>query len=235
MKPLGIAATLGFAFAALLLGTAAGWLAMGFTVVGARLTAAVDNDGALIAAFTLANAPVQAATVAFAARRTGEGWLAYLALDVLPRGRAVAIAAAGLALLIAAADGLDFALRGAFVFQRFELDIHRSALAEGALLPLWIAILAAAPVSEEIVFRGFLFRGLVRKPHHALPGIIAISIAFAALHIQYDWIGVSTIFAFSLLLGFVRLVSGSTLLTILLHMLWNLESEAEVAAGMGWV
>jgi membrane protease YdiL (CAAX protease family) len=50
---------------------------------------------------------------------------------------------------------------------------------------------------------------------------------WAALHIQYDWAGVLQIFVIGLFLGWVRLRSGSTLLTFFLHALFNLEGSVE--------
>jgi len=54
-----------------------------------------------------------------------------------------------------------------------------------------------------------------------------ISLAWAALHIQYDWAGMLQIFVVGLFLGWIRWRSGSTLLTFLLHVLFNLEATAE--------
>jgi membrane protease YdiL (CAAX protease family) len=108
-------------------------------------------------------------------------------------------------------------------------------LAEGALLPLWVAMIVVAPVGEEILFRGFLFRGFIHEPRDAFPGILAISLIWAVLHLQYDWFGTALVFVLGLFLGLVRLWSGSTTLVILLHMLVNLESVAETAAVLGWM
>ena len=99
---------------------------------------------------------------------------------------------------------------------------------------MWVAFVVAAPVSEELLFRGFLFRGFVREPRDALPGILAISLVWSLLHIQYDWFGASLVFVIGVLLGYVRLYSGSTTLVILLHMLLNLESTVETVVVLGW-
>ncbi|MGA2943050.1 MAG: CPBP family intramembrane glutamic endopeptidase, partial [Xanthobacteraceae bacterium] len=59
------------------------------------------------------------------------------------------------------------------------------------------------------------------------PAIIISSILWAALHIQYDWAGMLQIVIIGLFLGWVRLTSGSVLLTFLLHALFNLEGTLE--------
>ncbi len=231
MKVWGIAATLGFAVLAFGFGQA--------VVVGAATAATggdlsqAANDGAAVALSVLVGDPVQIVTLALAARMTGEDLLAYFALDV-PRRRDVMIAVAGLAVVIVVGDALTLAL-GRELVPPFQLQIHRSAQAEGALISLWLSLIVVAPIGEELLFRGFLFRGFVREPRDALPGILAISLIWSLLHIQYDWFGASLVFAIGMLLGYVRLYSGSTTLVILLHMLLNFESVAETVVALGWV
>jgi membrane protease YdiL (CAAX protease family) len=231
MKSWGIAATLGFAVLAFGFGQAVGVGAV-TAAMGADLSR-VANDGAAVAMSVLVGDPVQIVTLALAARMTGEDLLKYFALDV-PRRRDAIVAVAGLALVILAVDALTLAL-GRELVPAFQLQIHRSARAEGALISLWLALIVVAPVGEELLFRGFLFRGFVREPRDALPGILAISLIWSLLHIQYDWFGAGEVFALGMLLGYVRLHSGSTTLVILLHMLLNLESVAETVVALGWV
>ena len=57
--------------------------------------------------------------------------------------------------------------------------------------------------------------------------VAVISLAWALLHIQYDWLGTAQIFLLGLMLGWFRWASGSTLLTIGMHILINLESMIE--------
>jgi len=231
MKSWGIAATLGFAFIAFVFGQAIGIGAV-TAAMGADLSRA-GFDGAAVAVSVLAGTPVQVVTLALAARMTGEDLQAYLGLDV-PRRIDVIIAVSALAVLIVAANLLTLAF-GRDLVPPFQLEIHRSALAEGAVLPMWIAIIIVAPAGEELLFRGFLFRGFVHGPRDALPGILAISLIWSLLHIQYDWFGAALVFAIGVYLGYVRHLTGSTTLVILLHMLLNLESVAETVFVLGWV
>jgi uncharacterized protein len=230
MKSFGVAATLGFALVALLFGEAVGRGAA-FAVLS-PVSSSIGYDAIAVAVSLLAGTPVQVVTLVLAARMTGEDLFAYFGLN-LPRRRDVAIAAGALALLILAGDVLTLAFGGELV-PAFQTELHRSALEEGVLLPLWIAMIVVGPVGEEILFRGFLFRGFIHEPQNALPGILAISLIWALLH-QYDWLGTIILFALGVFLGFVRLVSGSTTLVIVLHMLWNLESVIETLFALGWV
>jgi membrane protease YdiL (CAAX protease family) len=231
MKVWGLWATLGFAILAFVLGQAMGIAAL--TMVKNFDPARVDYDGTAVAVYTLVGNPVEIITLVLATRLSGSDALAYLGLDI-PRRRDIAIAAAGLMAAILAADGITLAL-GKEMVPAFQLELHRTAQAEGTLPWLWLAILVAAPVGEELLFRGFMFRGFVHEPRDALPAILVLALVWSLLHVQYDWFGTAQVFLIGVLFGFVRWRSGSTTLVILLHMLLNLESVVETVFVMGWV
>lgn len=231
MKSWGIAATLGFAILAFGFGQAVGVGALS-AALGAD-PARAAYDGSAVAVALLVGNPVQVVTLALAARLTGADLWTYFALN-RPRRRDVIIAVGGLAVVILVGDVLTVAA-GRELVPPFQLQLHRSAEAAGALTSLWFAMIVVAPVGEELLFRGFLFRGFVREPRDALPGILAISLIWSLLHVQYDWFGASLVFVIGVLLGYVRLYSGSTTLVILLHMLLNLESVVETVVVLGWI
>lgn len=85
------------------------------------------------------------------------------------------------------------------------------------LLSLAIGYSVAAPVMEEFVFRGFVFRGWSQSflgPY----GTIALTAAVWALnHTQYGWYDRSWLFVTGLVLGYFRLRANSTWLTVMLH------------------
>jgi uncharacterized protein len=112
----------------------------------------------------------------------------------------------------------------------FQLQSYTSAAAEGWLPAMLIGAILVAPAGEEIMFRGFLFRGWARSERSVWPAIVVISALWAGLHVQYDWTGVLQIFVIGLFLGWMRWRSGSTLLTFILHALFNLEGTLETVA-----
>jgi membrane protease YdiL (CAAX protease family) len=193
----------------------------------------VDTDGTAVAIYTLISNPVEIVTLVLAIQLLGTDVREYLGLDV-PQPRDVAIAIAALAAAIAVADAVTFAL-GKDMVPPFQIELHRTAREEGSLPWLWLAIVLAAPVGEELLFRGFMFRGFVHEPRDAVPGILIISLIWSMLHVQYDWFGTAQVFAIGLLFGFVRWRTGSTTLVILMHVLLNLESVVETVFVMGWV
>ncbi len=109
----------------------------------------------------------------------------------------------------------------------FQVDTYRSSRDVGALPLFLFASIFVAPLYEEIVFRGFLYRGWIRSARSAVPGILIITALFALMHVkQANWYGIVQVFLIGLTLGWARWLSGSTVLTILLHTLSNLWATA---------
>lgn len=193
----------------------------------AKLNAIIDTpyDGVLVTLFILISNPITVAILWLAARLARADAVDYLGLR-RPGARDVGIGIAVLIGLIAMSDALLY-LGGRDLVTQFQLQSYTTAAAEGWLPGMLVAAIVIAPAGEEILFRGFLFRGYVRSERSAWPAIIAISLLWALLHIQYDWTGVLQIFVIGLFLGWVRWRSGSTLLTFFLHLLFNLEGTLE--------
>jgi uncharacterized protein len=97
---------------------------------------------------------------------------------------------------------------------------------------LWLALAVGAPLSEEICFRGFIFKGLAESRLRWYGATIVTAILWAAIHLQYDWYGISCIFALGLLLGTARARTNSTLLTMWLHSVINIIATAETAIAL---
>lgn len=130
------------------------------------------------------------------------------------------IGAVALAVLVGGWDLLSRAL-GREVTPGFMGEVLKSAQADGALWLLVIAFCVAAPISEEIMARGFLYRGW-SESFLKVPGAIFLSsLAWTSLHLQYDWFFFGEVFTIGLLLGYLRYRSNSTWLTIVIHGLNN--------------
>ena len=76
--------------------------------------------------------------------------------------------------------------------------------------------LTAIVIAVLAMFRGFLYRGWVR-PGSVVTPILVLTLLWTGMHLQYDWFGMLQVFLTGLLLGWLRWLSGSTSLTILLH------------------
>jgi uncharacterized protein len=136
------------------------------------------------------------------------------------------IGAMALGALIAGWDLLSRAL-GREITPGFMEEVLRSARADGALWLLVIAFCVAAPVSEELFARGFLYRGWSESFLRPAGGIVLSSLFWTALHLQYDWFFFGEVFSIGLLLGYLRYRFHSTWLTIFVHGLNNLAAVVQ--------
>jgi uncharacterized protein len=187
-------------------------------------------DGILVTLFIVISNPVTIAVIALAVWFARADLVDYLALK-WPLRNDVTLSLACLAGLIAISDALLY-VSGRDLVTPFQLQSYSTAAVEGWLPAMLAAAIIVAPAGEEVLFRGFLFRGWARSDRSSWPAIIAISIVWAVLHIQYDWTGVLQIFAIGIFLGWMRWRSGSLWLTFLLHALFNLEGTLETLVQM---
>jgi uncharacterized protein len=234
MKPWGYLATLIWGVlifvAAQLVGLGSLWLWYGGHLRSAL--AAEPYNGVAVTLVTLVTNPVEIACLMGVAALVRWDPAEYLGF-VAPRAADIKLAIFCVILFIAAGD-LAIYLAGQQVVPPFETEAYETAKESGWLPALAFATIIAAPIGEEALFRGFLFRGWVRSKRGALIAIPVISVIFAALHVQYDIFGITQIFGVGLLFGWLRWRSGSTLLTIGCHAFLNLESSIETAVKVIW-
>jgi len=230
--PWGIPATIAWLLLAFLLSVLVATGVYAVWQAGGPAPRTTGYDGAVIAIGALASIPVQIAVLAFAAQVRGWTPHDYLGLNI-PK-RAEIIVAAICVVAINLLFDLSLYVTGRDIVPAFQSEAYQSAREAGWLAAMTFAIVVVAPIGEEVVFRGFLYRGLVR-PGREILAIVAISLAWALLHIQYDWLGMSQIFVLGLILGWFRWASGSTTLTIVMHVLINLEAMIETAIKVEWL
>jgi membrane protease YdiL (CAAX protease family) len=226
--PWGIPATIAWLLVAFLV-SLVGAAAVFSTWQGGQPTASVTYDGVLIAIGTLASVPVQIGVLAVAAQMRKWTPRAYFALIVPRRGELVFALICILALDLAF-DALLY-VTGRDLVPAFQMEAYQSAKDTGWLAGLALAIVVVAPIGEEIAFRGFFYRGLAR-PGHEMMAIGLIALVWAMLHFQYDWMGMVQIFTVGVMLGWFRWATGSTVLTIVMHMVVNIEAMIETAIKM---
>lgn len=82
----------------------------------------------------------------------------------------------------------------------------------------FLSLVIVAPIAEEVLFRGYLF-GKLRKHAPLWIAIGITSVLFALVHFQAN-VGLD-VFALSIVLCLLRVVSGSLWPSILLHMVKN--------------
>ena len=82
----------------------------------------------------------------------------------------------------------------------------------------FLMLVLIAPIAEELLFRGYLF-GKLRKYAPLWISILITSVLFALVHFAWN-VGLD-VFALSIVLCLLRVVSGSLWPSIMLHMLKN--------------
>ncbi|HVY58226.1 MAG TPA: type II CAAX endopeptidase family protein [Xanthobacteraceae bacterium] len=189
------------------------------------------RSGSSIAFVAIGGAPMVLAMVALAVRLSGRRLAEYLALRG-PTRRDWILGILSMAVLLPALD-LATGLTGRDVTPFVVLEAYRTARDAGTLPWLALALVVAAPVTEEVTFRGFLFRGWAASRLGVAGAVALTSFFWAAMHVQYDWFFMLQIFVLGLVLGWLRQRSGSTLLTMALHAGVNLWALMQAATAVG--
>jgi hypothetical protein len=168
------------------------------------------------AAYIVAS-PLAIAVLWIAIRMARREFAEYLALNWPSSGellRALAITA-----ILMLAESLAVSIFGS-VETSFDPQIF--AMGAGGLMVFLIGGCIAAPVMEEFVLRGFIFRGWSQSFLGPVGSIVLTSVFWALIHIQYDWFGRFWIFVTGLALGHFRWRSNSTWLTVVVHSAINI-------------
>jgi len=236
--PWGFAGSLAWGFTAVVL-----WLGAQI-VVGEVVVATLFNDlsadperrlayAPFVSVVTLGAMIVPLVVIVAAVRAAHCDPAEYLGLR-MPAARYLWIGLGTLAVVIPLVDLVSW-LAGYPVTPDFVVEVYRSAEATGTLLLLAIALAVAAPVVEETIFRGFLLPGLAQSMLGTAGALLFTSLSWALLHAQYQPFYLIQIVLLGVVFGWLRLKSGSTLLTILLHGLLNLAALVQAAAIAEWV
>src|SRR5262249_39443693 len=196
----------------------------------------VSHNGYVVSIAAIVSMAVQCAVVVLAIRRSRQPIAEYLGLVRRPRVREVVFCLASVAVILIASDLLSWTI-GHDLVPPFMVKVYQAARDAGppAFLLLLIAVVIAAPIGEEIMFRGFLFRGWASSPVGVTVTILVTSAIWAGIHVQYDLFGILQVFCLGLLFGWVRARSGSTLLTIMMHAVCNIAATVETAVIVDWL
>jgi membrane protease YdiL (CAAX protease family) len=179
----------------------------------------IVGGGLTVSLSVIMGLPAVLAALWVAIRPTGTPFADYLALRWTTWKNLVA----GIAGLIVLVLGWDLMSRmtGREVQPGFMADVLKSAEADGVLWLLVLAFCVAAPISEELFARGFLYRGWSQSFLGPYGAIFLSSLVWTTLHLQYDWYFFGEVFCVGLLLGYLRYRTHSTWLTIVVHGLNN--------------
>ena len=181
---------------------------------------AIAGDGAVVAVSVLFGVPGALLVLWLATRMAGRPFASYLALR-WPRWDELAFGLAASAALLVALDIVAW-LAGYPLSPDFALDSMRSARDSGLIWLVLLGFCVGAPVAEEFIFRGFVFRGWSVTWLRPAGAILLSSALFAVMHQQYGWFYIACAFLIGVLFGYLRHRSGSTWLTVITHAFFNL-------------
>ena len=181
--------------------------------------------GEIIALAALVSVPVEIGLVVLIIKmKRGSDLRHYLALKA-PSVRSLLWVAGVCLAMIAVFDGVSLLL-GRPVVAPFMVEAYVNCSVPALL---WLALVVAAPVVEEVVFRSFLLQGWKDSAIRPWGAVILSSIFWTSLHAGYDLYALTSIFVAGLLLGFIWLRTRSVWLCIFMHALMNLIATLETA------
>ena len=176
------------------------------------------TNGLFLAVCTLINAVIGIGLISLLIRwRGGLSIRAYLGIGKM-QGRHLLLWLMILALFMLTSEGIGYLLERPVV-PDFMIEAYSTAATP---VLLWLALIIAAPVFEETLFRGFLQGSLQESGTHAGLMLLLPAAVWAAIHLQYDYYDMSWVFLFGLLLGLAHWHTGSLFVPIIMHMLVNL-------------
>jgi membrane protease YdiL (CAAX protease family) len=187
----------------------------------------VTTHALTISIATIASMPPATAVLFLAVWRARCSMVEYFALT-RPARKDLLIGIAFVAVLVPLGDLTSY-LTGHDIVPASIVDLYKTARASGHILTLAFALIVIAPLMEELLFRGFLFRGYAASRIGVTGAILLTSVIWAAMHIQYDLFYIVQIVVLGCVFGWIRWRSGTTLLTIILHALVNLTALLQVA------
>jgi membrane protease YdiL (CAAX protease family) len=168
---------------------------------------------------------VSIAVLAFAIHWRHCRFIDYLAL-VRPQRKQLLSAALILAVLLILGDFTSY-LAGQVISPR-DIETYKDMRDAGALLLWAFGPILAFPAMEELIFRGFLWRGLASSSVGVLGASIITSAVWASMHIQFEMFEIAQTFVLGLFLAWIRWRSSSAILTLILHALTNVYASAAI-------
>jgi membrane protease YdiL (CAAX protease family) len=145
------------------------------------------------------------------------------------RLRAASAKSIGLWCLVAVAFSAAVDLTSLALGRTVVADFMVQAYSSAPPVLIVFAIVIAAPLFEEIFFRGFLIGALEARGLSTATCAVVSAVLWAAIHVQYDFYPIVTIFLMGLLLAAARAKTGSIIPCFAMHALGNAIATVETA------
>ncbi len=117
------------------------------------------------------------------------------------------------------------------VLPDFVIETYKTAVSPALLL---VAVVIAAPLVEEILFRGFILTGFRSGPLSDGAAVSLSALLWAANHFQYDLFEMILVFLLGVIMGFAKIKTGSIYTPVAMHTSVNLLTFVVTAAYLGF-
>lgn len=194
-----------------------------------EMVKSVGVNGFVVAVSTCVTTPLCIGLIVLCVRlRKGSSVKRYLGLNALTL-RTMLIWL-GIVTLFALASDFLTRLLGRPIVPEFMVNVYETA----SVVPLlWVAFIVAAPVFEEVFFRGFLFEGFRHSHLGSIGTVLMTSLGWTVLHLQYGSYELGTIFVLGIFFGVARLKTQSIYTPLAMHALFNLFAMVQLVAYCG--
>jgi membrane protease YdiL (CAAX protease family) len=102
-----------------------------------------------------------------------------------------------------------------------DLRPFQELLRSDALVVVLLVISIGAPLSEELLFRGFIFSGLAKSRLGVLGTSLLTALLWTSLHLGYSIFGLVEVLSIGLYLSWLLVRTGSLWVTIFCHAVYN--------------
>jgi len=179
----------------------------------------LSHDGLILSVSSIFSAAVSIGVILFIIKiRNGYGFKDYLGL-YRPRIKTILLLLAMTSVFIVIYNSIaEFTNQEGSTFM---VDVYKN---NAYPVLFWITVVIFAPLFEETFFRGFLFEGFRQSQIGITGTIILTSLIWSLLHIQYGFFEIATIFLLGILIGIVRIITGSLWGPLIMHAFFNLVS-----------
>ncbi len=184
-------------------------------------------EGAAGALATLLRALVGIALLAMMIPPGCEGLREYL--GAVPPKFGLVLKYSVVVVLLVAAQNTVSALLDRSIVGLTAIERYKTVASVGFLIPYCVALVIAAPLYEEFLFRGFLFKGIAHSRMGKRAAVVITAAVWALIHTHFTKYQMVAIFLLGLYYGWVRLKTNSVWTPVFLHSLQNAIPVVEAA------
>jgi membrane protease YdiL (CAAX protease family) len=200
-----------------------------FTAGGAKRELATDFNGTVLTLSIFASVPIILGCIALCIYvRKGPPIRQYIGFNAVDVG--TVLRWTGLILLFLVASEFLSQAMGRPLLPDFVIETYKTAVSSALLLA---AVVIAAPLAEEVLFRGFILAGFRSGPVSDGAAVSLSALLWAANHFQYDLFEMILVFLLGIIMGFAKIKTGSIYTPLAMHASVNLLTFIVTAIYLG--